>query len=52
MANFEERDCENCFHRVPRLKEDGTWTADCEKWNCEFLSRQAIKNALGLDERK
>ena len=34
------RDCANCFHRKPVLKEDGTWTADCEKWDCEFLSRE------------
>ena len=40
MANLEERDCENCVHRVPRIKDDGTWTADCEKWDCEFLSRK------------
>ena len=34
------RDCANCFHRKPVLKEDGTWTAECEKWDCEFLSRE------------
>lgn len=34
------RDCENCFHRKPVLKEDGTWTAECEKWYCEFQSRE------------
>ena len=33
------RDCANCFHRKPVLKEDGTWTAECEKWDCEFQSR-------------
>ena len=40
MPNFEERDCENCVHRVPRIREDGGWTADCESWDCEFLSRK------------
>ena len=34
------RDCANCFHRKPVLKEDGTWTAECEKWDCEFQSRE------------
>ena len=34
------RDCANCFHRKPVLKEDGTWTAECEKWDCEFQSRK------------
>ena len=34
------RDCANCFHRKPVLKEDGTWTAECEKWDCEFLNRE------------
>ena len=34
------RDCVNCFHRKPVLKEDGTWTAECEKWDCEFQSRE------------
>ena len=34
------RDCANCFHRKPVLKEDGTWTAECEKWDCEFQNRE------------
>ena len=34
------RDCANCFHRKPVLKDDGTWTAECEKWDCEFQSRE------------
>ena len=33
------RDCANCFHRKPVLKDDGTWTAECEKWDCEFQDR-------------
>ena len=45
MPNFEERDCENCVHRVPRIREDGGWTADCESWNCEFLSRRECVEA-------
>ena len=43
------RDCANCFHRKPVLKEDGTWTAECEKWDCEFQSRE---NMIEKNEAK
>lgn len=41
-----DRDCKNCLHKVPYLKDDGTWGAECESWRCEFLSREDAKNAL------
>ena len=41
------RDCANCFHRKPVLKEDGTWTAECEKWDCEFQSRENMIEKIG-----
>ena len=45
------RDCENCFHRKPVLKEDGTWTAECEKWDCEFQSRdEMVKGGFTIEE--
>ena len=37
-----DRDCGNCIHKVPVLRADGTWSADCESWNCEFLSRKKV----------
>lgn len=44
------RDCANCFHRKPVLKEDGTWTAECEKWDCEFQSREnMIEKTKAMD---
>lgn len=47
------RDCANCFHRKPVLKEDGTWTAECEKWDCEFLNRsEMIKDGFTIEELK
>ena len=47
------RDCANCFHRKPVLKEDGTWTAECEKWDCEFQSREnMIEKSEDLISRK
>ena len=45
------RDCANCFHRKPVLKEDGTWTAECEKWDCEFQSRdKMVKGGFTIEE--
>lgn len=43
MAN--KRDCENCIHKVPRKTKGGTWTADCECWECDFLSRKEVLEA-------
>ena len=40
------RDCKNCLHMVPILKDDGTWTADCEMFDCEFISRKDAIKAL------
>lgn len=42
MTNFKDRDCENCIHRVPKLNSDGTWTAECESWNCNYQNRKEI----------
>jgi len=45
------RDCANCFHRKPVLKEDGTWTAECEKWDCEFQSRdETVEGGFTIEE--
>jgi hypothetical protein len=46
MTNLSDRDCKNCIHKVPYLRDDGTWGAECESWNCEFLSRKACIDAL------
>ncbi len=42
-----DRDCENCIHRVPVFdKEQGIWTgANCDSFDCEFVSRQECLNA-------
>ena len=47
-AKQNDRDCEHCIHRVPRLdKEEGIWKgADCEMWDCEYLNRQVAIDAL------
>ena len=37
--------CEKCLHRVPYF-ENGSWTALCESWDCEFMSREEAKKAL------
>ena len=43
----KERDCEHCFHKVPMFDEEGYCThAECEVWNCEFLSRDEVKKRL------
>ena len=39
------RDCKNCVHRVPVMNDDGTWSAECESWDCKFLSRKACIEA-------
>ena len=46
------RDCANCFHRKPVLKEDGTWTAECEKWDCEFQSRENMVEPIRCKDCK
>ena len=42
MTNFKDRDCENCIHKVPKLNSDGTWTAECESWDCNYQNRKEI----------
>ena len=46
VQNTTDRDCKHCLHKVPYLKDDGTWGAECEAWNCEFVSRDDAKKAL------
>ena len=46
VQKTEDRDCLHCLHKVPYLKDDGTWGADCEAWTCEFISREDAKHAL------
>ena len=46
VQKTEDRDCLHCLHKVPYLKDDGTWGADCEAWNCNFVSRDDAKKAL------
>lgn len=47
MANFGERDCEHCIHRIPILnREEGIWKgADCDSWNCEYVNRKEALQA-------
>lgn len=45
MSN-ETRDCKNCIHKVPVFdEEEGIWRgADCDAWECKFVSRvEALK---------
>ena len=45
MSN-ETRDCKNCIHKVPVFdEEEGIWRgADCDAWECRFVSRaEALK---------
>lgn len=51
----DERDCENCIHRVPILdKEEDIWKgAYCDSWDCEFYSRKkAIEKLREIGEIK
>ena len=36
-----KRDCKNCIHKVPVFdEEEGIWRgADCDSWDCRFVSR-------------
>ena len=34
------RDCESCSHMIPYKREDGTWSASCEHWTCEYSPRE------------
>ena len=47
MANFDERDCEHCIHRIPILnREEGIWEgADCECWDCDYVNREEALQA-------
>lgn len=41
-----KRDCKNCIHKVPVFdEEEGIWRgADCDAWECNFVSRaEALK---------
>ena len=41
-----KRDCKNCIHKVPIFdEEEGIWRgADCDAWECRFVSRaEALK---------
>lgn len=41
-----KRDCKNCIHKVPVFDEEGgIWRgADCDAWECNFVSRaEALK---------
>ena len=46
----KNRDCEHCIHKVPVLKDDGTWTAECESWDCEFIHREECLKAFHNQE--
>lgn len=48
----KNRDCEHCIHKVPVLKDDGTWTAECESWDCDFISREKCLKAFENEEVK
>ena len=39
------RDCKNCIHKVPVRNDDGTWGAECETWDCKFISRKECLEA-------
>lgn len=41
------RDCKTCVHRVPVWDEnEGIWkTAECVKWDCEYINRKEAVEA-------
>lgn len=42
-----KRDCKNCIHKVPVFdEEEGIWRgADCDAWECNFVSREEALKA-------
>ena len=49
MSN-ETRDCANCIHKVPVFdEEEGIWRgADCDAWECNFVSREEALKAYEI----
>ena len=50
MKMAKNRDCEYCIHKKPVLRDDGTWTAECESWDCEFIHREECLKAFHNQE--